>query len=690
MQLRKSNGMIPSNGQLASSAPEMRVSTVDSSSSTLAVDSTDKSAQVLFRPNYEKALAALEKEDKNLEPVNFLKLSPLLSDTKEASQRLNTLEDTRSLIDEVEDRLPNMDKVGLAIFYHYQRFIESIVQELDKSRAPSDNELREILIDKFVNQPLDKSIEKTLGVQIPDLREFKRDEQSNILDTNHEILKKLLLNWFSAGLSRLIISGFFEDLSKSKSTEDFVNLRADSQSHIAQPVYEDFYQLNQKLQKISSILSQKNIDLTALKKASKADSKQKDTGFSIKEKKKDIPNNQSLKGLMNDLREFYYSLLNNTYPQNNEDSVTALIRSPLTKKLSEADQIKQEMLNKINHLKFNVANILEVLKPLSIQVNTDEESNPGRNIAVSTLLVKLLNPINKYFGEIKPLEPFNENSLSDWAALFSKEANDISKEYLGLRLSKIGLAKSLLPENLDILKTTKPDEYLVKYMQLLENVYNNSFIDKASEEILAANDRKDNVIQKPTNDDLLRVGANDFFVKQNNYQIQTMGNYAEKRFLLGLQDLALNLNEKKDLIVIAPNEVGFINNRLGADALLIKKESDGAIKILALDCKSGGQKFKGHPLIKAYTLSHNDLRGENSHKVSLAQKMRIDVNQFFANSDKNMQKNIGHSLLALIPKLDLSDEKIFSNPSENFYRLKDTLEARKFEEQIFRAFQTST
>ena len=151
MQLRKSNGMIPSNGQLASSAPEMRVSTVDSSSSTLAVDSTDKSAQVLFRPNYEKALAALEKEDKNLEPVNFLKLSPLLSDTKEASQRLNTLEDTRSLIDEVEDRLPNMDKVGLAIFYHYQRFIESIVQELDKSRAPSDNELREILIDKFVN-----------------------------------------------------------------------------------------------------------------------------------------------------------------------------------------------------------------------------------------------------------------------------------------------------------------------------------------------------------------------------------------------------------------------------------------------------------------------------------------------------------------------------------------------------------
>ena len=225
--------------------------------------------------------------------------------------------------------------------------------------------------------------------------------------------------------------------------------------------------------------------------------------------------------------------------------------------------------------------------------------------------------------------------MNDWTALFFNDINDTSKEYLGLRLSKIGLAKSLLPENLDILKTTKPDEYLVKYMQLLENVYNNSFIDKASEEILAANDRKDNVIQKPTNDDLLRVGANDFFVKQNNYQIQTMGNYAEKRFLLGLQDLALNLNEKKDLIVIAPNEVGFINNRLGADALLIKKESDGAIKILALDCKSGGQKFKGHPLIKAYTLSHNDLRGENSHKVSLAQKMRIDVNQFFTRSNQN-------------------------------------------------------
>ncbi len=430
---------------------------------------------------------------------------------------------------------------------------------------------------------------------------------------------------------------------------------------------------------------------------------------------------------MNDLREFYYSLLNNTYPQNldhnnhkvlnryffqeylgigqalrdlapllepikkkNEDSVTALIRSPLTKKLSEADQIKLEMMDRINHLKFNVANILEVLKPLSIQVTTDEESNLGRNIAVSTLLVKLLNPITKYFGEIKPLEPFNESSLNDWTALFFNDINDTSKEYLGLRLSKIGLAKSLLPENLDILKTTKPDEYLVKYMQLLENVYSNSFIDKASEEILAANDRKDNVTQKPTNDDLLRVGANDFFVKQNNYQIQTMGNYAEKRFLLGLQDLALNLNEKKDLIVIAPNEVGFINNRLGADALLIKKESDGVVKILALDCKAGGQKFKENPLIKAYTLSHNDLRPEDSRKSSLAQKMKMDINQLFANSDKNMQKNIGHSLLALIPKLDLSDEKIFSNPSENFYRLKDTLEARKFEEQIFRAFQTST
>jgi hypothetical protein len=202
----------------------------------------------------------------------------------------------------------------------------------------------------------------------------------------------------------------------------------------------------------------------------------------------------------------------------------------------------------------------------------------------------------------------------------------------------------------------------------------------------------------------MKVGANDFFLRQTNYTLETLGNYAEKRFLLGLQDLAHH--NKGEFIVIAPNEVGFINNRLGADALVIKRKPGQAIKILALDCKAGkiaAQQEKPYPCIYAYALPENDLKpitgGRRSlrQKLSLANQMKLDIDNFFSRSNRENprhQEELARRLEKLIPSLDLSDEKIFSNPSRNFYRMRDTHEARELERIIYEAFthnqQTAT
>ena len=702
-----------------------------SSSQPNSLDTKNEVAGLFPRPDYAKALAELKEKDDNLRSATFSKLSPLLSSFKEASERLEQLSNPREFIKQLEghDPISNVDKVSLVIFSHYQAFIDLVIEEFRKSSAPSEEELHKILVEKFVKQPHDKNLEKTLGIDMLDLREFKRDEKGDVINTNDEMLKQLFVNWISAAVSRLIVTDFFEDLSKSQNIKNFVELRKNSEALAAKPLYKEFLSLSQNLNKISRVLNQNVIhinDARALVKAAKEAPKKekKKAGFAV-ENKKTSASEQSFRQLMDEIRADYKTLLLKTDPanldpsdfkslnqhlfleysgigpalkqfaylldpvdvnkKNEEQSLETLLTPQPQKKASELDMNIAEFKVKINNLERVTKDVLKILSPLAAKTTSEPSPTLPRNMAISTFLVKLLNPVVDCFGDFKPLEPLHHSSFRQLQELFFDDTNNAIQEYLGLRASSIGLPKILLSETFDFLKTSRPSEYLLKYAQLLENVYNNSFLDKDSERILIENGRED-ARYKPQDSDLLKVGANKFFLKQNNYEIQTMGNYAERRFLLGLQDLALNSNPNNDLIVIAPNEVGFINNRLGADALVLKKMADGDIKILALDCKAGGQKYKEHRLIKAYTLPRNDLRPSDSRKVSLANKMKMDIDQLFNLSDNQLNTSLGKSLMSLIPRLDFTDGNIFSNPSNNFYRLQDTVEAREFEKKIFEAF----
>jgi hypothetical protein len=396
-------------------------------------------------------------------------------------------------------------------------------------------------------------------------------------------------------------------------------------------------------------------------------------------------------GIASKLKE-YQDLLKPSEPSS--DKVKSSNPNELFKKTkieqSSLKAIVSDFKGKIKLLKSLIKDILETLKPSILETNPKQTSDSGSDLAANIFLVQLLNPINKYFGKIKPLGASDERSLDDFRNIFSDQANARIKEYLDSKFPGTK-SKGFSPE-LDI---TKPYEYLIRYINLLEDVFSNSYADNDYRQELLRNEDEAGALIKPGDFDLMQVGANDFFLRQNNYTVETLGNYAEKRFLLGLQDLAHH--NKDGFIVIAPNEVGFINNRLGADALVIKREPGQAIKILALDCKAGknaAKQGKPYPCIYAYALPENDLKPITGHgslkqQLSLANQMKLDINNFFSISNRENpghQEELARHLGELIPRLDLMNEEIFSNPSRNFYRMRDTHEARELERIIYEAF----
>ena len=624
-----------------------------------------------------------------------------------------------------------MDKVNLAVFCQYRNFIQSISEELNQQPNFSPEDLNRILISQFINKVPEEIIRDTLDIKIQDLEKLRQDRESQSL-SNDEILKKLFLNWIDAGMFRLICTNFFEDLAKSKNEEEFINLRKNFQHSITQPFYKELSDLDKNLDRIFRDLDKPSITRNEANKFAKAAKRNRpnnrERGFSLADSTN--LDKASPLVLMSEIREDYEALLSKINPEKidrhnidllnqyflleysgiasklkeyqdllkpsepSSDKVKSSHPDKLFKKNKiEQDDIKaivNDFKRKIKILSLSIKGILATLKPSILETNPKQTSDSGSDLAANIFLVQLLNPINKYFGKIKPLGASNEISLDDFRNIFSDQANARIKEYLDSKFPGTK-SKGFSPE-LDI---TKPYEYLIGYINLLEDVFSNSYVDDDYRQVLLHNEDEAGSLSKPCDFDLMQVGANDFFLRQNNYTVETLGNYAEKRFLLGLQDLAHH--NKDGLIVIAPNEVGFINNRLGADALVIKKEPDQAIKILALDCKAGknaAKHEKPYPCIYAYALPENDLkpikgRGSLKQQLSLANQMKIDINNFFSRSNK---ENLGHQeelarrLGELIPRLDLMNEEIFSNPSSNFYRMRDTREARELERIIHKAF----
>jgi|688.fasta_scaffold00007_213 hypothetical protein len=661
-------------------------------------------------------------------------MDTLASNIEQGTQRLSILNDLQQSIN-LAAKLPLMDKVNLAVFCQYRNFIQSISEGLDRQE-----DLNRILIEQFINKVPEEIIRDTLDIKIQDFEKLRQDTESQSL-SNDEILKKLFLNWISAGMFRLICTNFFEDLAKSKNEEEFINLRKNFQHSITQPFYRELSNLNRKLDRIFRDLDQTRITRDKANKFAKAArqnrSNNREKGFSLADSTNSDKASPLL--LMSEIRRDYEALLSKINPEKIDRHNIDLLNqyflleySGIASKLKEyqdllkpsepsSDKVKSshpdklfkknykieqsslkdivsDFKRKIKLLRSLIKDILATLKPSILETNPKQTSDSGSDLAANIFLVQLLNPINKYFGKIKPLGASDERSLDDFRNIFSDQANARIKEYLDSKFPGTK-SKGFSPE-LDI---TKPYEYLIGYINLLEDVFSNSYVDNDYRQELLHNEDAAGSLIKPQDLDLMKVGANDFFLRQTNYTLETLGNYAEKRFLLGLQDLAHH--DKGEFIVIAPNEVGFINNRLGADALVIKRKPGQAIKILALDCKAGknaAQQEKPYPCIYAYALPENDLKpitGGRSlrQKLSLANQMKLDIDIFFSKSIKENpghQEELARRLKELTPSLDLGDEKIFSNPSRNFYRMQDTHEARELEKMIYKAFthnqQTAT
>ena len=393
-------------------------------------------------------------------------IDTLASNIEQGTQRLSILNDLEQSIN-LAAKLPLMDKVNLAVFCQYRNFIQSISEGLDRQE-----DLHRILIEQFSNKVPEEIIRDTLDIKIQDLEKLRQDAESL---SNNEILKKLFLNWIGAGMFRLICTNFFEDLAKSKDEEEFINLRKNFQHSITQPFYKELSDLDKKLDRIFRDLDQPSITRDKANKFVKAArqnrSNNREKGFSLADSTNSDTASPLL--LMSEIRRDYEALLSKINPEKIDPHNIDLLNqyflleySGIASKLKEyqdllkpsepsSDKVKSSNPNelfkknkmeqddikaivsdfkgKIKLLKSLIKDILETLKPSILETNPKQTSDSGSDLAANIFLVQLLNPINKYFGKIKPLGASDERSLDDFRNIFSDQANARIKEYLDSR-----------------------------------------------------------------------------------------------------------------------------------------------------------------------------------------------------------------------------------------------------------------
>jgi hypothetical protein len=260
--------------------------------------------------------------------------------------------------------------------------------------------------------------------------------------------------------------------------------------------------------------------------------------------------------------------------------------------------------------------------------------------------------------------------------------------------------------NLNFFPDGAPQDYPPKLLQFWENVLQDGRVDNDNYSILLKNGLNNKEKQSSKHGsfhDLLKIGQNDRYLKQENFEIRTLGNYTETRFLLSLQTLVKNRN---DLTIVVPNIVAAINTRLKGDVVIIKQDQQNPkkAKILVIDCKSSRrgcmERNDARTPSIAYSppksnLYHNPKNQDIGHRNSI-QQLNRDLNNFF--NDENAYFNLpiievdeNAKIKVLLEYQDiqtkLTNPDIFSKPSQNFYQLQDTEQARLFEQTISGALQ---
>lgn len=309
---------------------------------------------------------------------------------------------------------------------------------------------------------------------------------------------------------------------------------------------------------------------------------------------------------------------------------------------------------------------------------------------------KLHNKVNySDLPEISSLkEEINNNYIKYLGELVNYEQNSSSAESSPKNLTNL-TPNEIIPPDLNFFPDGAPPNYSEKLLEFWENILQNRHVDKEGASFLVRNDMANKNFSKthPSQDDLLKPGTNIEYLRQENFEMRTIGNYREIRFLIGLQTLAKN---RDDLIIIVPNTVGWLNNRGGTDVLIIKKNKENKenAKILAVDCKSSESARKRHsndnsPAIP-YAPPNSNLYFKSKTKTVPADSLLIaDPNQQLINDLITLFYRRGAKNLEIVNEIEskLIDKKISSNPSPNFYRLQDTKEAREFEKTISDALQ---
>ena len=248
-------------------------------------------------------------------------------------------------------------------------------------------------------------------------------------------------------------------------------------------------------------------------------------------------------------------------------------------------------------------------------------------------------------------------------------------------------ANEIVPSNLNFFPIAAPLGYSSRLLQFWENVLQNHRVSDAGYQYLLQNERRAKELSRPTHNEdfsLLSTGQNHEYLRQKDFEIRTLGNYNETRFLLSLQTLAKNRN---DLTIIVPNTVGWLNNKLKADVIILKQDPTRT-KILAIDCKSSRDGCRQHNDTRTPSIAYPPPRSnlyfnlQNQSSTNPNEELSDNLETLFESQGAYINLPITNDI-----KTNLTNSKIFSNPSKNFYQLQDTTEARHFEYTVSMALQ---
>jgi hypothetical protein len=248
-------------------------------------------------------------------------------------------------------------------------------------------------------------------------------------------------------------------------------------------------------------------------------------------------------------------------------------------------------------------------------------------------------------------------------------------------------ANEIVPSNLNFFPIAAPLGYSSRLLQFWENVLQNHRVSDAGYQCLLQNERSAKELSQSTPHEhfsLLSTGQNHEYLRQKDFEIRTLGNYNETRFLLSLQTLAKNRN---DLTIIVPNTVGWLNNKLKADVIILKRDPTRT-KILAIDCKSSRDGCRQHNDTRTPSIAYHPPRSnlyfnlQNQSSTNPNEELSDNLETLFESQGAYINLPITNDI-----KTNLTNSKIFSNPSKNFYQLQDTTEARHFEYTVSIALQ---